>query len=321
MFDRKGDSFYTLMATVTIFNHIRDISEAELIGILCKMVDNIVKCQPIVDIEISITKEPTLIPTSLGRSFTLLQKMQDIVNFCQKLHEPNGTQVRLEVTPVYSDGRSSQDTAYYIPENFFTDFMGGYMLMNNIFLNSSNSEEESEEDDIDYKDDWTPNSEFLGRCLLVNTPRDPINTSRNFGLTISSYLWDLPKISSIPQASSIDLAKTAGIYQEQLAANLIGLFLRDCSEEDHVLLMSGDTFLRFMLHQDEPDNLPHSHPYVHGYVRSISECTYPSHQAALRSCPKDFLPCEICYNDRGFFYKFPLAEWQLKDMKHIERFS
>lgn len=122
----------------------------------------------------------------------------------------------------------------------------------------------SEEKDQSYIDTWSPSNLFLNKSKLLKTTRDKIEMSKIFVLSCPSYLWDLPKISDV--------------YQEQLVANLLGLFLCDAMKKDFDNLIFGKRFIRFMLYQDEPDELHYLHPYVYGYIKNIDECIYDSHK-------------------------------------------
>lgn len=56
------------------------------------------------------------------------------------------------------------------------------------------------------------------------------------------------------------------------------------------------------------------------YIRLIDDCAYESHKSSLNSVPKDKLPCEVNLSTKGYFWQFPLHEWKLKSIKHIEEF-
>lgn len=103
---------------------------------------------------------------------------------------------------------------------------------------------------------------------------------------------------------------------EQLVVNLIMLFLKECTEDDHTMLLDEETYLRLWLYQD-------GSPYVCAYIRSIKECTYPSHKIALLRARHsgEFLPCEISSSEVGYFFAVPRHHWENKEVTFIESFA
>jgi len=287
----------------------KDIPEAGLVAVVCATISftGYYKKELPFDIEISILKPLEILPSELGRSWTFKGKYKELVSFYNKLQiESVDGQSYLEVIPIFGESQHHDTGAlsgnkYYIHEKYHNDFMYEYWSFNGFLMNLLN---ESEDDDVDnyYLDDWEPNDDFIKSSKLIWTPRDGVNTDRIHIMLIPTYIWNLPKIDNI--------------YQEQLGANLVGLFLRDCFEDDHKRLMDKTCYLRFYLCQDAPD----SYPYVHAYIRSIDDCAYESHKASLRSISVDSLPCEVNYATRGYFWAFPLEEWKSKSLKHIKQF-
>lgn len=287
---------------VGAYGHWKDCTEYELVGILCAAVSIFPNGTP-VDVEISLHKPHQVIPPIWGRSYSYNHKLKEIKNFCESLNNHNGG-CKLVVIPLYPDGTLGVEVAYYIPEDKSSEFMSGYTYLNELI----NTERViNKEDHVDYVDTWTPDETFIKTANLVKTTKDPILTGRHFEMQCPAYLWDLPK--------------TGSRYQEQLVADLLELFLHNVLEEDNEKLIYGKTFIRFMLYQEESDELPHSHPYVYVYVKNIDECTYASHKKALINVPEGYFACEICYPKRGFFYMFPQSEWSDGSIKHVIMFG
>jgi hypothetical protein len=292
------------MAIVGILGACMEVSEAYLVGTLCGMV-SLFGTEPIFDIEVSMFSKPNLLPTELTKSWTLRGNIQLIYNFYKTLGTGIGT-VYLQAHAIFSSKIASPQK-YYLAEKYHGEFMSGYVDINGLiktYVESPNINY-ADEPEIDYKDDWSPDSKFLENSTLVTVPSDGVNKIKLQGLKIAAYVWDLPKITNT--------------HQEQLTANLVGLFLRDCSNEDHIRLMDKKSYLRFHLYQDGPDTLPQYCPYVYGYIRHIDDCTYQSHKDILYSIPHDKLPCEINISKTGFFYIIASEEWKDKSIKHIER--
>ena len=97
---------------------------------------------------------------------------------------------------------------------------------------------------------------------------------------------------------------------EMLGKLLIKTFLRDCSEDDHKLLMKRETYLRFLFYQDSQD----SEPYLYGYLRKISDCSFESHKKILLNIDKNYLPFEITFATYAQFLLVCLKEWESKDI-------
>lgn len=293
------------MAVVTLSylpGRCLEVPEYDLIGMICAAVTleiNSLFLLPF-DIEVSLIEQPKKFPIDFGKSWTYKHKRCDLIQFCTKL-QTEQTESHLEVFPIFGSNTTSMGTKYCIPEIHHNEFMHGYMRLNT-FLRNCLSDNIETENNHDCKDDWSPNIEFLSASKLANTPKDGINTNRVHVLRVPAYIWDLPKIDDI--------------YQEQLAANLIGLFLRDCDPEDHIRLMDKKSYLRFLLFQDAPN----SYPYAYGYIRTIADCTYQSHKNSLNGIGSDKLPCEVTLRTKGFFWEFPLDEWKNKSIQHLREF-
>lgn len=287
------------MADICVNGNWTTITEPALVGILCSVTAACGSSPPF-DVEVSMLHTPTILPISLGRSWTLLKEISKVIEFCENL-ERKQCRNYIEVVPVGVNFHN-WSKKYYFDSDDIDDFIWGFILMNQFILNPPISNKCKLPPS--YKNNWTPDINFLKDSVLSATPKDGVNADRIHGLTVPAYIWDIPKISHI--------------YQEQLVVNMIGLFLRDCSQEDHLRLLNKTSYLRFFLYQDEPDFLTHSHPYVNAYIRDIDNCTFDSHIKTLKDIPKDKLPCEVNYSTRGFFWQFSLEEWTKKSIKHIE---
>lgn len=66
---------------------------------------------------------------------------------------------------------------------------------------------------------------------------------------------------------------------EQLTIDLIALFLRDCSDQDHQHLIDTESYLRFML----CCNTPEQYPYAYGYIRDIKNCVIENQKTSIIS--------------------------------------
>lgn len=300
-----------------------DIPEYDLIGMICaatSIFNGAIKSKLPFDIEVSLTKKPEILPIEWGRSWTYNNKYSDIMKFCDKL-QTEITDSYVGVIPIFCEPTQNNrpEVRYYLPKSRESDFdlksednndhciefIRGYNYLNSAILDALNDDIiyiTEEVENPEYKDDWSTDKNYLNLCKLSNTPNDGVITTRVHGLSVPSYIWDIPKINEI--------------YQEQLAANLLGLFLRDCSEEHHQYLLNKKSYLRFYLYQDAPD----SYPYVYAYIRQIDNCTYQSHKNSLNSIEKDKLPCEVNLATKGYFWKFPVDEWKTKSIQHIEQF-
>lgn len=271
------------MINITIDNEKKSISEHQLCGMLCCMV-SIFKQSPLFEINISTNNPYKILPKSFKMNWSLSDKYQEVKEFCQNLQKNIGTEY-IEIIPLYNT-KSGPSVKYNIDPIHTNDFGFGYMSIANMIRDIINQE---------YTSHFPANIEFLNNCKLVD--------SNNVKMKTPTYVWNLPKITNIPS--------------EQLTSNLINLFLRNCSEGDHKLLMIGKYYLRFFLYQDTPDTLPNSYPYVHAYIRAINECTFNHHKETLLSISNDELPCEVNYVSRGFFFTFPYKEWLYKNVENI----
>ena len=156
----------------------------------------------------------------------------------------------------------------------------------------------------DYKDDWPADSVFLDNSKLVI---DKEFNKRNFVMSVPCYLWDL----------EVNSERDAMTYKEQEISNFVNLFLRDCTVQDYQLMKSREYYLRIFQYQDKPQ----SDRYCYMYLRKIDDCTFESHKKSLRSVSVDYRACEINYSQRGYFYEFPLVEWNGQCVKHVGSFT
>lgn len=276
---------------ISINNITIDISEAELVGIFCHIIDIFGDqlTNPLFNVEVSFIKDGVLLPKFPEKSWTLYQKLCAIKIFCDSLKflREGDQKGELSVMPI---GINKSMQKYYLHECDFEGFIIGYdNLLSILRINSEIHYPEN------YRDHFVPDINLISQCKLVTTNRE----NRNFVMKIPCYLWDLP-IYEIK-------------YNEQITVDLINLFLRDCTDYDHQLLFNNNYYLRILIYQDKPD----ADRYCYGYLRKISDCTFDSHKNALKSISKDRLPCEIVFAKRGYFYHFPILEWNHKYVDHI----
>lgn len=292
------------MADVTTYGYTKTISEEELTGMLCYLNDNDI------DINLEVTMHPhqKLIPRTWGISFNSSPNKHKIKEFCDTIQKPKDIP-HIEVRPSDSKNKDTCETVkhktYYIIES--EDFIRGYTTVAKNFIINCVPEEDiclKAYIDEDYKSLWKPDSVYIQQSKLIAKPTEEVK-DKKFDLGLGYYVWDLP---SCPD-----------LYQEQLIANLVGLFLAYCSGDDHGLLIDTESYLRFMLYQDAPD----STPYVYAYIRQIKDCTFRSHKLILAEArtTKLYLPCEINLSETGYFYEFLVDEWNTKDIKFIGSFA
>lgn len=181
------------MALLVICGRQLDVSEAELVGILCFMHDTF-KTHPIFDIEVSIHSKTTIIPTIFPRSFTLQGYLNHITQFCNTLQVPNDLSC-LAVHPIFSDTSnvSNAPTFYYIKDCNIKSFMEGYVLMCRMtkqIIESEGGDVETSESQFNpnYDDAWTADQEYLSKAKLAAKPGDNI-LDKNFTMSIPSYMW------------------------------------------------------------------------------------------------------------------------------------
>lgn len=290
------------MVKISIFNHWSEVSEPHLCGILCCMV-HMFKDKPLFDIEVSFAgRKKELLPKSFPKCWTLSTQIQNVIEYCENLQK-NGD------PPMTVVSVDSGTLSYNIRGEDRPEFMLGFLSMDKFIkavLENETCEEVEEENDGGVSE-FAADSIFLSQSTLKKTVRDEPDLTRTHKLSVPAFLWDLPKITNI--------------YQEQLASNLIALFLRDCSDDEHQKLIKKKSYLRFHLYQDESDGLPDSRPYVYGYIRNIDICTFKSHREALTSIPIDELPCEVNLSTNAFFWRFPVNEWLNKSVQHVYYFG
>lgn len=266
------------------------IPEAELVGIFCHIIDIFGDqlSNHLFNVEISYINNGTLLPKFPERSWTLYQKLSAIKSYCDSLkyNKDEGSR-SLTVIPI---GIDKLPQKYYLKEEYENDFILGYDLLTNILRVNHEPIEY-----LNYQDHFEPDFILISQCKL--------NKQRNYVINLPCYLWDLPMYTDK--------------YNEQITVDLINLFLRDCHDYDHQLLFNGNTYLRIMCYQDRPD----ADRYCYIYIRKIAHCTFDSHKKSLSSIPKDKLPCEINFANDGYFYHFPLLEWDNKYVNHIKQFD
>lgn len=277
------------------------IPEHTLVGVLCAF-----SLSPAINdnsskliIEVSSPRMPLILPNDLHGQWISKDKINIITNFSKFLQEKNGS------SPIITIDSHDKENKFYIEEKYHYEFLGGVHLFD-ILLGHHNNNDNSYyhgEYCIGYKDNWSVNQHFLQNAKLINTPKDGLTLNKIHSLKVPTYLWDI-KVNN-------------DTYFEQLASNLVNLFLRDCHDEDHVRLTDGKSYLRFYLYQDTPI----SNPYVYAYIRNIDDCQFPSQIEALKATPTNELPCEILNGNMGYFWKFSLDDWNRKCVKHICSFD
>lgn len=269
-----------------------DISEAELVGIFCHIIDIFGDhlTDPLFNVEVSYVRDGILLPKFKEKSWTLYSKLCAIKSYCDSLKFFRDGKDKLTVVPV---GVDKLPQTYYLQNNIIDDFMIGY---NNLLIILRI---DAQIDYSNYHDHFVPDFDLISQCELVIKNKE----NRNFLMKIPCYLWDIPMYKDK--------------YNEQITVDLINLFLRDCHDYDHQLLFNSNYFLKILIYQDKPD----ADRYCYIYLQKIDRCTFDSHKNALKSIPKDRLPCEIQFANRGYFFHFPLLEWNNKYVEHIMTFD
>jgi hypothetical protein len=294
------------MAIVQTWKFNEEISEANLLGMLCFSYDTF-DLKPILNIEISLTKKPSYLPEELGGSFTLVEKINILKTLHSKLKTNDQNLKKLEIRPIYSHDNTIKLITYFIREEDTDDFMEGYINMASLireFVTQPQEEVRQESGaEAEYKDDWKLDPEFIKVAKLIARPGEEVK-DKNFLMKVPCYCWDLP---------------VRNTYTEQIAVDLVSLYLGVCTDEEHWKLIEQSTYLRFMMYQDTAEGSP----YVYGYIQEIANCTYPSHKEVLTMARArgNHLPCEITFAKRGFFYEFSAEEWKKKVIEHIGSFA
>lgn len=280
------------MAIVTINRKAFDVSEYELVGILCYMCHNELLPLPF-DVDISIYSKPMLVPDTIPKSCSLVSHYTNIQSFCNSLMLANNY-------PSLDVNINSKYFKYYINPNETQDFVDGYTFMIHYMKASFKDFVPKSQN---YKDHWPSNPEYVQSCTLVAVPGE-IVTGKEFKLSKPAYLWDLPKDN---------------VYIEQLVSNLIALFLRDAHADDCNRLLNDSTYLRFMLYQDAPDTCT----YAYAYIRDIDECTYLSHKKVLtlQRANGTHLPCEVNTGKTGHFFEILKSEFSNRCVTNIGSFE
>lgn len=278
---------------ININNITIDISEVELVGIFCHIIDIFGErlTDPLFNVEVGRVKNGILLPKFQEESWTLYQKLCSIKSYCDSLKfQDEERKCELIVTPI---GICKSPQKYYLEDKLIDKFILGY---DNI-LRILQADTRTVYSDA-YRDHFAPDFKLISQCQLVTKNKN----NRIFTMKIPCYLWDLPIYKNK--------------YNEQISVDLINLFLRDCDGYDHQLLFTGIYYLRIFVYQDHPD----SDRYCYMYLRKISDCTFDSHKTALLSVPLVRLSCEVNFATRGYFYHFPILEWNNKYVDHIIEF-
>ena len=273
----------------------------QLAGMLCYLSNTFDLQQPL-NLEVSMLPNPKLIPRELGCSWNSIEKQAEIKEWNLKLQEFRPVQC-FSVIPLFASGNPGPEIIYYL--NNFEEFMSSYVLMGSLIKQFLAEPEEEEEVliDTEYKADWSLDPVFVKASTLVTKPGEKHNKPRQ--LPDFVYIWDIPS--------------TLGIYAEQMAVNLVSLFLKECTPAEHIRFVEEPTYLRFFLYKDSPEGVS----YITAYIRPISDCTYRSHKLALTEVRKnrDFLPCEINYPHGGRFFEFPRDQWVNKVITFVGSFG
>ena len=281
------------MAQIEINQIKMQVSEERLIGMFCAII-NTHGLTPEHDISVIRTMDSknTEYLKNFENKFTMKHNYKQILELCNNLQQ--STESDCSYVELFSKNDSEKGYKYYISEDISEEFTKGYFWYkryNELFEGSGTKISE-----IDH---------YVSESTLVRTPgtKSNIDPKYEMALKVPAYLWDIPKIDHIPE--------------KILVSYLIALFLRDCSLIDYKKLENNKTYLRFMMYQDSDTE---SDPYVYAYIRDIDNCTFSSHKNILLSCPVDKLPCEVNLGiSRGFFYMFPIDEWNNKSVMSIIR--
>ena len=193
-----------------------ETEEAELVGLLCSIIDNNILC----DVNIS-SADTILIPHYAEKSWSLHYKFDSI----RILHNVLQMNPNTNVEPIVVN-----KSKYYIPFDMKDGFIIGYsrllfIIKNKQMLHFTN-----------YITYWEPDISFLHNTRFVSSPYDNLVNNRNYKVNVPYYLWDI----LIDQPT----------YVEQLVSNFVNLFLSRCTIQDYCLLMNGNHYLRFMTYKD-----------------------------------------------------------------------
>jgi hypothetical protein len=142
---------------------------------------------------------------------------------------------------------------------------------------------------------WVGDTEPKCEILSIKKVEPSDNTERKFTMKVPSYCFDL--------------TRGAEFYSNnpKLFLMLLNRYLNECKQE-HEELTNGNKYLRFILHRDNI-YLP---PYVYGHLRDINLCL-PDHKKELVSCPKGYLPCEMCGLHKADFIFIKKSKWINKE--------
>lgn len=286
-------TYITITIGGKLTKHLKN--ENELLGCICSYISLLTVFQDIPDVEISKSIKFTKLPNDIISIRQSIDSLNVLYNNLQHVDKEY-----IEIIPL--DERLTPKKFNIDPK--CEDFMMGYYELAPMINEYYNM---GEIDYSLYNDEFPPDYKLLNTIKLIGTPIKPLpleNKNYNFHLKIPAYLWTFTQ-------------NPINTYFEQITSNLINLFIRDCSDEDHKLLLTKEYYLRFLQYQDGPN----TSRYAYGYLRKISDCTYTSHKDILKLCPLNMLPCEINTASNGYFYRFPVDEWINKKVIHVQIFD
>lgn len=151
------------------------------------------------------------------------------------------------------------------------------------------------------------------KTTLIATPRDQSlsdwqgfvtekTKDLNFHQKEPAYCWFYPRnFTFLPE-------------REWIAA-VIQNYATECTELEQSRLTESKNpdecvYLRFMMFQDSEEGTP----YVYGYLRKISSCTFSSHKKVLQDCPSDCVPVEVNLATCGLFIYLRTDAWKRKEI-------
>lgn len=275
------------MIIITVGCHVSlsFTSEYRLLGHVCSYITLSKSYSNLPEFDFSTTTPLVVLPANLisvKESMVILKELYDNLQIKSK------NCVRVGVL-----SRNSPALSFYIPEEHKADFITGYYTMPHMI-----EAYYSQVEDQQIRNYFPPSKSYVSQCKLVGTPTVSDDEGFKFVLNVPNYAWTLPRDDD---------------FVEQKVANLVTLFLRDCTGSEHQIFNDKQHYLRIMLYQDSAVGMP----YARIYLRDIDTCTYPSHKEHLKACPIGTLPIEINYATRGHFFRVVQSEWNDKDVYTI----
>jgi hypothetical protein len=153
------------------------------------------------------------------------------------------------------------------------------------------------------------------KTTLIATPRDQSlfdcqgfvtekTKDLNFHQKEPAYCWIYPRNFSL-------------LAEKEWIPAVIQNYATECTEleQSHLIKRKNPdecVYLRFMMFQDSEEGIP----YVYGYLRKISNCTFSSHKEVLQNCPFDCVPVEVNLATYGLFIYLRTDAWKSKKISN-----